>query len=100
MDACRRVITLSTTYANERVQFGVPIAKFGAIKHKLADMAIRTFAIESATYRAGAEIEKNIGKLESGICKSVRPISGKTANCSRHKWNRADEIKLHLVRIR
>jgi len=65
LDACRRVTTLSTTYANERIQFGIPIAKFGAIKHKLADMATRTFAIESATYRAGAEIEKNIGRLES-----------------------------------
>jgi len=65
LDACRRVITLSTTYANERIQFGIPIARFGAIKHKLADMATRTFAIESATYRAGAEIEKNIGRLEN-----------------------------------
>ncbi|MEC8853069.1 MAG: acyl-CoA dehydrogenase family protein, partial [Bacteroidota bacterium] len=64
LDACRRVIGLSTSYANERVQFGVPIAKFGAIKHKLADMAVQTFAIESATYRAGAEIEKNIERLE------------------------------------
>jgi alkylation response protein AidB-like acyl-CoA dehydrogenase len=64
LDACRRMISLSTNYSNERIQFGVPIAKFGAIKHKLADMAVRTFAIESATYRAGAEIEKNIGRLE------------------------------------
>ena len=65
LDACRRVIGLSVNYANERVQFGNPIAKFGAIQHKLADMATRTFAIESATYRAGAEIEKNIARLES-----------------------------------
>ena len=49
LDACRRVTTLSTVYANERIQFGIPIAKFGAIKHKLADMATSTFAIESAT---------------------------------------------------
>jgi len=65
LDACRRVISLSTNYSNERIQFGIPIAKFGAIKHKLADMAVRTYAIESATYRAGAEIEKNILRLES-----------------------------------
>ncbi|MDO7702620.1 MAG: acyl-CoA dehydrogenase, partial [Flavobacteriaceae bacterium] len=64
LDACRRVIGLSTSYSNERIQFGIPIAKFGAIKHKLADMAVRTYAIESATYRAGAEIEKNIFRLE------------------------------------
>ncbi|MEE2700354.1 MAG: acyl-CoA dehydrogenase family protein [Bacteroidota bacterium] len=65
LDACRRVISLSTSYSNERIQFGIPIAKFGAIRHKLADMAVRTYAIESATYRAGNEIEKNITKLES-----------------------------------
>jgi len=65
LDACRRVTTLSTSYANERIQFGIPISKFGAIKHKLADMAVRTYAIESATYRAGADIEKNIKKLIS-----------------------------------
>ena len=65
LDACRRVIGLSTSYANERIQFGIPISKFGAIKHKLADMAVRTYAIESATYRAGNDIEKNILKLES-----------------------------------
>ena len=43
----------------------MPIARFGAIKHKLADMAVRTYAIESATYRAGNDIEQNILRLES-----------------------------------
>ena len=65
LDACRRMINLSTKYSNERIQFGMHIAKFGTIKHKLAEMATRTYAIESATYRAGNEIEKNIKKLES-----------------------------------
>ena len=64
LDACRRVIGLSTNYSNERIQFGIPISKFGAIKHKLAEMAVRTYAIESATYRAGNDIEKNILRLE------------------------------------
>ena len=65
LDACRRVIGLSTNYSNERIQFGIPIANFGAIKHKLADMAVRTYAIESTTYRSGADIEKNILRLEA-----------------------------------
>jgi len=64
LDACRRVIGLSTKYSNERIQFGMPISKFGAIKQKLADMAVRTYVIESTTYRAGNDIEKNIEKLE------------------------------------
>ncbi|MEE2953937.1 MAG: acyl-CoA dehydrogenase family protein [Bacteroidota bacterium] len=64
LDSCRRIIDLSISYSNERIQFGSPIAKFGAIKHKLAEMATRTYAIESTTYRAGHEIERNIRKLE------------------------------------
>ena len=65
IDACRRVISTSTKYANERIQFQVPISKFGAIKRKLADMASRTFAVESSTYRSGDEIENNISRLEN-----------------------------------
>jgi alkylation response protein AidB-like acyl-CoA dehydrogenase len=77
LDACRRMISLSTNYSNERIQFGVPIAKFGAIKHKLADMAVRTYAIESATYRAGNEIEKNIKRLESeGVDRQEAHLKG------------------------
>src|SRR5437868_10648611 len=49
----KRVISLSTQYAVAREQFKTPIAQFGAIKHKLAEMAIRTWVCESATYRTG-----------------------------------------------
>jgi len=65
IDACRRVTTKSIEYSNERVQFNVHISQFGSIKHKIAEMASRTFAVESATYRASNEIEKNITRLES-----------------------------------
>ncbi|MCV5901956.1 acyl-CoA dehydrogenase family protein, partial [Escherichia coli] len=41
----------SVRYANERQQFGRPISSFGAIKHKLAEMAVRTWVSESITYR-------------------------------------------------
>jgi hypothetical protein len=43
--------TTSIQYANTREQFKLPIAKFGAIKHKLAEMAIRIWVGESALYR-------------------------------------------------
>ena len=46
----------SVKYANERVQFKLPIAKFGAIRFKLAQQAIRMYAVESAIYRAGDDI--------------------------------------------
>lgn len=60
LDAQRRTISLSTNYANERVQFNTPIANFGAIRAKIAEMATSCYAGESATYRAGADIEKRI----------------------------------------
>jgi alkylation response protein AidB-like acyl-CoA dehydrogenase len=45
------VLQMAASYANERQQFGQSIGNFGAIKYKLAEMAIRNFATESATYR-------------------------------------------------
>src|SRR5215213_5450594 len=48
-------------YANERHQFGKPISSFGAIKHKLAEMAIRTWVSESITYRTVGMIDDLIG---------------------------------------
>src|ERR1041384_7045831 len=48
-------------YANERQQFGKPISSFGAIKHKLAEMAIRTWVAESITYRTVGMIDHLIG---------------------------------------
>jgi len=53
----KRLIDISVKYAKERHQFGKPIASFGAIQHKLADMAIYTWACETATYRASADIQ-------------------------------------------
>ncbi len=53
----RRVISQAVNYANERSQFGLQISKFGAIRYKLAEMAVRNFAVESATYRAGQNID-------------------------------------------
>lgn len=60
LDAQRRVISVATEYANERKQFGVPISSFGAIKLKLAEMATSAYVGESATYRAGKNIEDRI----------------------------------------
>ncbi|MDT8413939.1 MAG: acyl-CoA dehydrogenase family protein [Flavobacteriaceae bacterium] len=60
LDAQRRVITNAVAYANERVQFKTPIAQFGAIKYKLAEMATNCFVGESASYRAAKNIEDRI----------------------------------------
>lgn len=62
----RLVINQAINYANERVQFGLPISKFGAIRYKLAEMATRNFAIESAAYRAGQNIDDAYEALVAG----------------------------------
>lgn len=59
-------VSYATNYANEREQFGRPISKYGAIRHKLGEMAIQTYALESAVYRATQNIEDAIKDLEDG----------------------------------
>ncbi|NLP56712.1 acyl-CoA dehydrogenase family protein [Lutibacter sp. B1] len=63
LDASRRVTTEATKYANERVQFKTPIAQFGAIKYKLAEMATKTYVSDAATYRASKDIQNRIDEL-------------------------------------
>ncbi|MFD2599982.1 acyl-CoA dehydrogenase family protein [Sphingobacterium corticis] len=53
----RSIINSAVRYANERVQFNLPISKFGAIRYKLAEMATRLYVNESAAYRAGQNID-------------------------------------------
>lgn len=66
--ACKAVISRATNYANERKQFGQAIANFGAIKHKIAEMAAKTYASESAHYRAGQNIDDAYDSLiEQGM---------------------------------
>ncbi len=54
----------AVTYAKQRVQFGKPIAEFGLIKHKIAEMAIRTFALESMVYRTAALVDRILQKVD------------------------------------
>jgi len=58
--ASKEIITTSVKYANERKQFKTPIANFGAIQYKLAEMAIQTFASESLTYRISQNVDDAI----------------------------------------
>jgi alkylation response protein AidB-like acyl-CoA dehydrogenase len=53
----KAVLKQAATYAIERRQFDAPIASFGAIQYKLAEMAIRTFAGESISYRTSQLME-------------------------------------------
>ncbi|RYY54995.1 MAG: acyl-CoA dehydrogenase [Chitinophagaceae bacterium] len=54
----RRALSETIAYAKTREQFKQPIANFGAIKHKLAEMSIRVFVAESALYRTAHWIDQ------------------------------------------
>ncbi len=54
----------AVTYAKQRIQFGKPIAEFGLIKHKIAEMAIRTFTMESMVYRTAALIDRALQRID------------------------------------
>jgi alkylation response protein AidB-like acyl-CoA dehydrogenase len=58
LGAAKKIASTAINYANERIQFGHAIANYGAIKHKIAEQAIRIYALESALYRAGQQIDE------------------------------------------
>lgn len=63
--AAKAAISSATKYALERQQFGIPIAKFGMIQNKLAQMATKTYASESLIYRLVGNIEETLhGKVD------------------------------------
>jgi len=64
--ASKGVISSAVNYASERVQFDRQISKYGAIRHKLAEMASKVYAVESANYRAGQNIDDAFESLVAG----------------------------------
>lgn len=77
-------LTEAIRYANERQQFGKPISDFGAIKYKLAEMAIRVFVAESITYRTVGMIDRLIGD-GADANKKLRSIEEYSVECSINK---------------
>lgn len=70
-------ISESIKYANEREQFGRPISKYGAIRHKIAEQVIRTYVLESALYRAGQNIDDAVkAYIESGMDENEATLKG------------------------
>lgn len=61
----KELIAISAKYANERIQFKVPISSFGAIQHKLAEQAIQTYVSESSIYRVSDTIGQKVKELKA-----------------------------------
>ncbi len=100
-------VAKSVEYANQRFQFGKPIADFGAIKYKLGQMAMLAFVNESAVYRVGADVDKKYNELkangasendakinsmrEYAIECAILKVQGSEAMC----WTADEAIQVH-----
>ena len=77
MGGAKETINDSVKYSNEREQFGRAISKYGAIRYKLAEQATRIFAVESAVYRAGQNIDDAVaGFVADGMSKGEATLAG------------------------
>ncbi|MEL6388916.1 MAG: acyl-CoA dehydrogenase family protein, partial [Bacteroidota bacterium] len=65
LGGAKGIIAIAANYATERQQFGQPIANFGAIKGKIGEMAVQTYAAESAVYRTSGLIQEYIKELKA-----------------------------------
>ena len=97
LDAQRRITTESIKYANERVQFKVPISTFGAIKEKIATMASSCYIGESACYRVAKDIEDRIEYfISKGMSNQEAELKGVedfAVECSLIKVGASEDIQ-------
>ena len=83
--AAKNVLAICLKYAKQRKAFGSAIAEFGAIQHKLAEMAIRIFAAESMTWRVVGLIENQMHGASSESAdgtQELKAIEEFAAECS------------------
>ena len=82
----KRAFKLGVNYANQREQFGKKIAAFGAIKHKIAAMGCKLYALESSWNRAGHQIDEFYNELiESGVNKleaKIKSVAEYSMECA------------------
>jgi alkylation response protein AidB-like acyl-CoA dehydrogenase len=79
----KRLTGIATEYARQRHQFGVPIASFGLIKHKLAEMAIRAYVGECMIYRTVGMIEEALSSVDRNVPKeALKAIEDYAVECS------------------
>ncbi|MBP1950141.1 acyl-CoA dehydrogenase family protein [Virgibacillus litoralis] len=86
----KRALEVATKYVNERKQFNTPISSFSLTQEKLATMATRTYANESAVYRTVGLFEQRMGALSDEELKDGREVAKAIAEyqieCSMNKY--------------
>ena len=78
--SCRRILDLTVAHVKQRVQFGVPIGSFQAVKHKAADMYVAIERARALAYFAALTIAEDdprrgqaarMAKAAAGECQQV-----------------------------
>jgi hypothetical protein len=84
--AAKNVLAICIKYAKQRKAFGSAIADFGAIQHKLAEMAIRIFAAESMTWRVAglieAQMQASSAERKQSSITEMQAVEEYAAECS------------------
>ncbi len=65
LGAARECLEFAVRYASERTQFSTPLAEFGAIQRKIADMAVRIYVADALAYRTAGLIDARIARLDA-----------------------------------
>lgn len=81
LGGAKNALAIAAKYAQERKQFGQPIANFGMMQEKLGEMATRIFACESVVYRTAGLIDDAIGDKKDGAEK-LKCIEEYAVECS------------------
>lgn len=106
LGSSKKVITDSIVYANEREQFTRPISKYGAIKNKIANQIIKTYATESALYRVSNDVDNLINAKvaegstkESAILEAIKEYASEAAMLKVHGSETLDYVVDEGVQI-
>lgn len=85
----KRLIDVAVQYANQRQQFKTPISSFSLIQEKLANMAVKTYAMESSVYRTVGLFEDRMSRLTDEEIKDGKEVAKSIAEyaieCSLNK---------------
>jgi alkylation response protein AidB-like acyl-CoA dehydrogenase len=86
MAGAKQALANATQYAKQRRQFGRPIASFGMIKQKLAEMSIRCFVGDAMVFRALGDVDRALEAVDPTNSKAVlKTIEGFAVECSVNK---------------
>jgi alkylation response protein AidB-like acyl-CoA dehydrogenase len=67
----KKALGVAANYAQERLQFGVPLAEFGLIQYKLAEMTARLYATQSMAYRTAGLVYQTLESMDEAARKSI-----------------------------